>query len=97
MVENWNPVSLQDAMVCGSWIVEGLTDLKIVELVLLLKTYDIDVLCQEVRKGRSLSSSGAATKTAMDAAGATLRKKHWISKKTWDFIELKASLGAKLV
>ena len=42
--------SLHDALVVCSWNVRGLTDLKMFELVLHMKKYDIDILCiQETR------------------------------------------------
>jgi exonuclease III len=44
-------ISLCDALVCCSWNVRGLTDLKLFELILHMKRHDIDVLCiQETRK-----------------------------------------------
>ena len=37
--------TLQDALVCCSWNVRGLTDLKMIELILHMKRYNIDILC----------------------------------------------------
>ena len=37
--------SLHDALVVCSWNVRGLTDLKLFELILHMKRYDIDILC----------------------------------------------------
>jgi hypothetical protein len=43
--------SLHDALVVCSWNVRGLTDLKMFELILHMKRYDIDILCiQETHK-----------------------------------------------
>ena len=38
-------IESQDALVCCSWNVKGLTDLRILELVLHMQKYDIDILC----------------------------------------------------
>ena len=42
---NCSGSSLHDALVVCSWNVRGLTDLKLFELILHMKKYDIDILC----------------------------------------------------
>ena len=53
---NFAVPSLCDALVICTWNVRGLTDLKLFELILHMKRYDIDILCIQERMYAVLKS-----------------------------------------